>query len=86
MSDDQSIMTFPKAAIDYFQHEVGSGVVQRIDGVEAFSPLSKYLFWKIRLNLLVRRGLLVKRTFHSIWASCRGMPWYGIALQKDSKQ
>jgi hypothetical protein len=70
---------FEETAIEYFRDEVGAGMIQRIDGIECFSPLPKFWFWRIRLSLLVRRGLLVKKGFPSIWRSCDGMPAYGIA-------
>ncbi len=72
---------FEKTAIEYFRDEVGVGMIQRIDGIECFSPLPKFWFWRIRLALLVRRGQLVKKEFPSIWRSCDGMPGYGIASQ-----
>ena len=72
-------MGFNDAAMHYFENVVGVGVFQRIDGVECFSPLSDYWFWRIRLGILVKRGLVQKRVFGSIWKSCRHMPSYGIA-------
>lgn len=70
---------FQKTAIEYFRDEVGAGMIQRIDGIECFSPLPKFWFWRIRLALLARRGLLVKKGIRSIWRSLDGMPGYGIA-------
>lgn len=72
---------FEKTAIEYFRDEVGAGMIQRIDGIECFSPLPKFWFWRIRLAILVRRKLLVKKGIRSIWRSCDGMPGYGIASQ-----
>ena len=69
---------FKDVALTYFRDEVGAGMMQRIDGVACFSPLPKFWFWRIRLEMLVRRGLLKKRRFGSIWPSCDGMPGYGI--------
>lgn len=71
--------SFEKTAVEYFEKEVGPGMLQRIDGIECFSPLSDFWFWRIRLALLVRKRVLVKRAIGSIWASCNGMPGYGLA-------
>lgn len=71
--------SFKKTAIEYFRDEVGADMIQRIDGIECFSPLPKFWFWRIRLALLVLRKLLVKKKVSSIWRSCDGMPGYGIA-------
>jgi hypothetical protein len=71
--------SFEKAAVEYFKDEVGAGMIQRIDGIESFSPLPTFWFWRFRLALLARRGLLVRKGFPSIWRSCDGMPGYGIA-------
>lgn len=73
--------SFEATAVEYFTSEVGPKNIQRIDGVECFSPLPGFWFWKIRLNHLVRRGLLVKKPIRSIWRSCDGMPGYGIAAR-----
>lgn len=70
---------FEKTAVAYFEAEVGHGMIQRIDGIACFSPLPKFWFWRIRLAILVRRGLLVKKGFPSYWRSLDGMPAYGIA-------
>jgi hypothetical protein len=72
-------MTFEKAAVRYFSTQVPGGQYQRIDGIDCFSPLSDYWFWRLRLNSLVRRGILRRRVFGSIWLSCRKMPSYGLA-------
>jgi hypothetical protein len=48
---------FAKTAVEYFEKEVGRGMIQRIDGVECFSPLSDFWFWRIRLAMLVRKGV-----------------------------
>jgi hypothetical protein len=71
---------FESVAVDYFTNEVRPGYSQRIDGIEVFSPLAKFWFWKFRLNRLVRKGVLERRYFGSIWASCSRMPSYGIAI------
>lgn len=71
--------SFRETAIDYFRNEVGPDRIQRIDGIECFSPLPKFWFWRIRLALLVCDGVLVKKGIRSIWRSCDGMPGYGIA-------
>ena len=71
--------TFEETALAYFRDEVGAGVIQRIDGIECFSPLPKFWFWRFRLNRMARKGLLTRRGIGSIWASCDGMPGYGIA-------
>lgn len=71
--------SFREVALHYFTTQVGVGMVQRIDGIECFSPLSGYWLWRIRLNRLVRRGDLIKKPIPSIWRSCNGMPGYGLA-------
>lgn len=70
---------FEEVALSYFAQKVGPGVLQRIDGVECFSPLSRFWFWRWRLRRMVRKGLLVRRGIGSIWPSCDGMPAYGIS-------
>lgn len=72
-------MSFEKAAIRYFSEQVPTNTYQRIDGIECFSPLSDYLFFRMRLNRLVRRGILKTKTFGSVWLSCRRMPSYALA-------
>ena len=69
--------TFKDVALTYFRDEVGPHYMQRIDGVACFSPLPKFWFWRIRLEILVWRGLLKKRGLGSFWPSCNGMPGYG---------
>jgi hypothetical protein len=70
---------FERTVLAYFRDEVGMGVIQRIDGIECFSPLPKFWFWRSRLNRMVRKGLLKRRGIGSIWPSCDGMPGYGLA-------
>lgn len=70
---------FRQTAVEYFESEVGHGKIQRIDGIRCFSPLPKFWFWRIRLAILVGRGVLVERGFPSIWRSLDGMAAYGIA-------
>lgn len=73
---------FEKAAVKYFTEEVGEGRTQRLDGIQCFSPLSRFWFLKLRLDLLVSRGVLA-RTYHSsIFRSARIMPWYGLPAAK----
>ncbi|NTF16833.1 hypothetical protein G6L37_00140 [Agrobacterium rubi] len=71
--------SFRRVAVDYFETEVGHGMIQRIDGIRCFSPLPRFWFWRFRLAILVKRGLLVKTGFPSIWRSLDGMAAYGIA-------
>ncbi|MBA8822273.1 hypothetical protein FHW00_004639 [Ochrobactrum sp. P6BSIII] len=71
---------FERVAVDYFTNEVGHGYSQRIDGIECFSPLPRYWFWRFRLNRLVSKGILQRRYFGSFWPSCSRLPSYGIAL------
>lgn len=72
--------SFEETAIAYFSdpEKVGVGRLQRIDGIECFSPLPKFWFWRLRLRLLARKGVLKRIRTRSIWASCNGMPAYGI--------
>lgn len=72
-------MSFDHEALRYFSREVPPRYFQRIDGVACFSPLSDYIFWKWRLNRLVRRGVLKSKPTSSIWPSCNGMPAYALA-------
>lgn len=65
-------------ALRYFREQVGYGRTQRIDGVECFSPLPQFWFWRFRLNRMVRKGLLMRRSIGSFWPSCNGMPAYGL--------
>lgn len=73
---------FEDAALTYFRERVGPGMLQRIDGVETFSPLPQFWFWRTRLNRMVKKGLLVKRSTGSFWPSLDGMPAYGLS-RKD---
>lgn len=71
---------FEKEALRYFKEEVPSGYTQRIDGIECFSKLSEFWFWRYRLHRMASRGL-IKRSYHgSIWASCNGMVAYGSII------
>jgi hypothetical protein len=71
-------LTFEQVAVEYFK-TIPEGYVQRIDGVECFSPLSKFWFWRWRLDRLVKRGILKRHATSSIWASCNGMPAYALS-------
>lgn len=62
----------------YFRDEVGPGFIQRIDGIECFAPFTDMWFWRFRLDLMVTKGLLIRRGIGSIWPSCDGMPGYGL--------
>lgn len=75
--------SFRRSALDYFSNEVGDRMVQRIDGIACFSPLRKYWFWKLRLNLMVARGELTRKGVRSIWKSCDGMPAYGLPRERE---
>lgn len=74
---------FRETAVAYFRDEVGPGMLQRIDGIRCFSPLTKFWFWQLRLDFLVREGVLQRRRMGSIWRSCDGMPAYGLASTKE---
>lgn len=76
-------MTFEQAAVRYFKTQVPPNHFQRIDGVECFSPLSNFWFWRFRLNRLVSRGVLQSKVFGSIWPSCRKMRSYGISHKEE---
>lgn len=69
-------MTFEEEAVEYFTTEVPAGNYQRIDGVECFSPLSAHWFWRRKLDKLVKKGVLKKKVFGSMWKSCQNMPSY----------
>jgi hypothetical protein len=69
---------FEKTAIEYFRDEVGAGMIQRIDGIECFSPLPKFWFWRIRLSMLVRRRLLVKRDSRASGGAVTACPAMGL--------
>jgi hypothetical protein len=69
---------FERTALLYFRDAVGYESIQRIDGIDCFSPLSDFWFWKIRLSRMVKKGLLKRESISSIWASTRHLPWYGI--------
>ena len=75
---------FQQTAMTYFRDQVGPGMLQRIDGIACFSPLSDYWFWRFRLNRRVARGELTRRAMGSFWRSCDGMPAYGLPSQKGS--
>ena len=77
---------FERVALRYFHREVGPGRVQRIDGIECFSPLPDYWFWRYRLNRMVKNGLLVRRSVGSFWPSCDGMPAYGLKAKDASHE
>ena len=72
---------FQTEAVRYFTEDVGPGVLQRVDGVNCFSRLSDFWFWRIRLNKLVKRGILISKPMGSIWPSCDGMLAYGISAR-----
>jgi hypothetical protein len=69
--------TFEVVVEEYFKTKVPKGQIQRIDGIECFSPLPGFWFWRQRLNRMVKRGILVRKETRSYWKSCDGMPGYG---------
>jgi hypothetical protein len=71
-------MTFKAAALRYFQDQVPKGYLQRIDRISCFSPLPDYWFWRTRLRIMAKRGVLARRTFGSVWASGANLPSYGL--------
>ena len=71
------VIDFEAEAIRYFRDSVPAGMMQRIDGIE-LSRLSEFWFWRWRLDRLVKRGVLSRRSTRSFWRSCDGMPAYGI--------
>lgn len=75
---------FEKEALDYFKNIVGPGMLQRIDGIECFSTLPNFWFWKFRLNRMVRKGLLIKRKTSSFLPTYDGMMSYGITWRKNN--
>lgn len=70
---------FEAAAIEYFKTEVGLGVSQRLDAIACFSPLTRFWFWKLRLEILVMRKIIQKQYInHSIFRNIDNIPFYGI--------
>lgn len=72
---------FETEAIRYFTEDVGPGMLQRIDGVNCFSRLPEFWFWRSRLNRMVKRGMLISKPMGSVWPSCNGMLAYGISAR-----
>lgn len=79
----RKMRSFENEAVEYFSTQVPPGHFQRVDGVECFSRLSEYWFWRWRLERLVRRGVLRSKVFGSIWRSCSNLPSYAIATKED---
>lgn len=75
--------SFEQQALKYFTEQVAVGSYQRIDGVEVFSGLSKFWFWRRRLDRLVKRGVLRKIVTYSFWPSSNGMPAYGLKTENE---
>lgn len=71
-------MTFEQKVIDYFLEQVPEGCLQRIDGIRSFAPFGDTWLLRWRLNRLVRKGVLKKRSAGSMWPSLDGMPAYGL--------
>jgi len=76
---------FEAEAVRYFTEDVGPGMLQRVDGVNCFSKLPEFWFWRSRLNKLVKRGVLISRPMGSIWPSCNGMTAYGISASASDE-
>lgn len=78
----RAVQGYRQVALSYFRDEVGSGQLQRIDGIACFSPLPGFWFWRLRLRWMVARGELIRKEVPSMWRSCDGMPAYGLPQEK----